>query len=415
MNRAAPSSRIASPTPPSPRSSLPAGRASGDRPRTPHTFALASSLLSVLLATQVGCSSLSYPSTRAPADASDPPAAGAPAAPVLLGLGFGVPEEDQGMPAEAEAAPLGWAELTRNARLAGQEGDFDRAREDLRAAADQLSDLDAATAQRRTVAGMRARLALDFVALGQEDKANALADELFAEVTEAPELGGPAIVELAYFFANRREIASEEAGEPESQLPLFRIALLASEKTNASQSRLNLAFEISEAATRDGDHDLARRAIDLAVQDAQKIAPSDRDQMASLKIFKTRIALRQGDFLTAVASATAANRIFEEIDAPSANRAVAEATLARALAGTGELDRARAIADGAKARVEDGKRVPGYPKRIVYAEIGRGERAAGNLASAREYFDLALAIPPVDFEADALLRETLRRERAELD
>ena len=70
------------------------------------------------------------------------------------------------------------------------------------------------------------------------------------------------------------------------------------------------SHSISQISTAEGDHDLARRAIDRAVLDAQTVDPANKDQLASLKIFKARIALAQGDLLTAEASAASANRIF---------------------------------------------------------------------------------------------------------
>ena len=117
-----------------------------------------------------------------------------------------------------------------------------------------------------------------------------LADQLIAEVEQDPRIGGPAFVDLASFVATRRAAEAEQAGVPESQLGLLVLALAASESETASEERMTLAFEVSEEAMREGDPNLARRAIDRAVLDAQTVAPLDLDQLASLKIFKARIA-----------------------------------------------------------------------------------------------------------------------------
>ena len=337
-----------------------------------------------LLITCSACSALNYPTGSDASEGSTTQSQQAPSAPVLVGLGFGVPENDLAETPEESAQK--WSELTRRARLDRQAGRFEETREALEQAAAQLSHRPPANAQRRAVFGMRARLAIDFVALEEDENADALADQLFDEATREPELGGPALVDLAFLFAQRRGAEARQAGLPDSQLPLFRLALQASESEPASRNRLSLAYDISEAATRAGDHELARRAIDRAVLDAQTVEPADRDQLASLKIFKARIAMAQGDLVTAEASAVAANRIFEEIGAPSANRAVAEATLARALGEAGEIERARAIAIGAQARLDADPPLPIHASRIVLAELARLERAAGDLDAARAQF-----------------------------
>ena len=369
-----------------------------------------------LAITTAGCSSLSYPESDTNVVTSPTASAttdGAPSAPVLVGIGFGDPEIEPDEPTPDEARE--WSELTRLARLDRQRGELDSARERLAVAAAQLASETPSSAPRRTVFGARARLARDFLAIEQPEKAEALADELFDEVEGEPALGGPATVELAYIFAERRKQAAEKAGQPDPQLRLLRIALLSSESETASQNRLNLAFEISGAASGAGDYVLARRAIDLAVLDANTIAPADLDQMASLKIYKARIALDQGDYVTAEASATAANRIFEDIGAPAANRAIAEATLARAISWRGDIERARAIGLGAKARTEGEDGVRGHPARIVHAELARAEMAAGDIAAARAHFRVALAIEELDYEPDRVLLASIREELAALD
>lgn len=366
-----------------------------------------------LLVASTACSVLNYPTESSGSKAAAEHSEQAPSAPILLGLGFGVPEDD--LAATSEESALDWSDLTRQARANRQRGRFEAAREKLEQAATQLSARPASNAQRRAVFGMRARLAIDFVALKQDENADLLADQLFEEVEQEPELGGPAVAELAYLMATRRGAAAKETGLPVSQLPLLRIALLASEPASASMARLSLAYEVSEVATREGDHDLARRAIDRAVLDAQVVAPSDQDQLASLKIFKARIALAQGDLVTAEASATSANRIFDEMGAPSANRAVAEATLARVLAEKGDIERARVIGVGAAARLEGDPPITGHLARIVLAELGRLERAAGDSAAARVQFQAALDLPGIDFIADRELVSKLTIELAALE
>jgi len=151
------------------------------------------------------------------------------------------------------------------------------------------------------------------------------------------------------------------------------------------------------------------------VLDAQTVAPSGLDQLASLKIFKARIALAQGDLVTAEASATSANRIFDEMGAPSVNRAVSEATLARVLAERGDIERARVIGFGAEARLDGDPPITGHPARVVLAELARLERAAGNVEAARAHFEAALEIPGIDFVTDQELVAALTAELAGLE
>jgi len=351
-----------------------------------------------------------------PAEPGEP---GAPEAPVLLGLGFGIPEEDRPgldeLAGESEGEGASWYDLTRQAREDRQLGNFEDAQEHLAQAALQLEAEPPSSSRRRAVHGMRARLAADLLSIGRDDDAEALAELLFEEAEDFPEMTGPATVELAAGYAQRRKAAAEEEGLTESQLPLLRIALLASEGERPTQNRLNMAYEVSTQAMNDGDYALARRAIDRAVLDARVVAPADLLQLGSLKIYKTRIALAQGDLITAEASAVAANRVFEEADAAPANRAIAEATLARALARAGDLERARAIAVGAQARLGGDPPLAPHAARTVLAESGRLERIAGDIDAARTFFQDALDIPGVDFDADILLVEQLTEELAAID
>ncbi|MEM9177494.1 MAG: hypothetical protein AAGC67_19940, partial [Myxococcota bacterium] len=173
-----------------------------------------------LVSTWIGCAALNYP------DEAETPAEGGPAAPVLLEIGSETDTVDlAALEARPEESEQSWYALTRAARLARQTGDFDVAEERLAQAALQLAGRPAANAQRRAVHGMRARLALDFVALRQEEKAEALAETLFEEAEAEPEIGGPATVELVQYYAGARAAQAREAGLTESQLPLMRIAL----------------------------------------------------------------------------------------------------------------------------------------------------------------------------------------------
>ena len=186
-----------------------------------------------------GCSmSLNYPIEPAEAPAqptavapSDAAASdGAPEAPVLLGLGFGIPEEDRPDLEELandDASGRSWYELTRQAREDRQLGNFEAAVEHLEQAALQLSDRAPSNTRRRAVHGMRARLAADLLALDRTEDAEALANTLFEEAESYPETTGAATVELALAYSELRGAAAAEAGLEESQLPLLRIALLA--------------------------------------------------------------------------------------------------------------------------------------------------------------------------------------------
>jgi hypothetical protein len=338
-----------------------------------------------------------------------------PSAPILLdvGVGIAVPEFDQ-QEVDSEAAQP-WNELTRAAREAQRRGDFEAMQTQLEQAAAQLSAYPPADSQRRAVFGMRARLALELIGRGKTDAGDVLAEQVFEEVENEPELGGPAVVDLAYQLAIYRRAKAEEAGLPESQLPLLRIALASSESAAASRSRLQMAFSISEIASQEGDQELARRAIDRALLDAQIIAPLELAQLGAYNIFKARIALAQGDLATAEASATSANRLFAEARVSEAELAVAEATLARVIAERGDEARARVIATGAQARLDGEPPVPGFARRVVLSELGRLERTTGHPELAMDLFREALEIPGNDFGQDVALVKALTRELQELE
>ncbi len=308
-----------------------------------------------------------------------------------------------------------WSELTRLARENRRSGDYEGARERLAQAALQLADRPATDTARRTVFGLRARLARQLLSLDRVTEAELIADRLFEEAELTPELGGTSLSDLAYAIANRRTAAEASEAQPLSQLPLYRLALLAAETGPASNTRLGLAFEVSKIASRENDDALARRAIELARHDAQVVAPFDRDQLASLEIFKARIALAQGDFAVAEASAASARETFEAIDADRANLAVAEATLARSLAEQGLFERARPLAEAARERLATKPPLADFVRRAVLAELGRLERAEGNLVDARRILAEAVALPEIDFDQDRDLLVELRGELRDLE
>ena len=106
-----------------------------------------------------------------------------------------LPEDDQPEfdPTEQETdfemeESLAWNDLTRLAREHRLRGELVEARERLSQAAIQVADLDPTDVQRRTVFGLRARLAGEFAARGDVETADEMADQLFEEAEESPEL-----------------------------------------------------------------------------------------------------------------------------------------------------------------------------------------------------------------------------------
>ena len=340
----------------------------------------------------------------------------APAAPVLVEIGLGVPEET--LPeVDVELTERGkpWYELALEARVARQAGDYEAAREALSKASAQLASRPADNVQRRTVHSATARLAMLLATSEQSEKANEIAEDVLAEAEADPLVGGPATVELAYYLAQKRTLAAKESGLPESQLSLLRIALLVSEHEAASNERLTLAYETSQVASREGDYDLARRAIDRAVLDAKTLDPLGLSQLATLKIAKMRIALAQGDLATAEATGAAANRLLDEFDAPAEDRAICEATIARVIAERGDTERARAIALSARSRLGGDPPAGNHGTRIVLGELARLERAAGDFDAAGRLYAEALDLPDVDLDLDTDLVEELTQELAALN
>ena len=319
-------------------------------------------------------------------------------------------------PEETESeAGSDWRELAQRAREKAQTGQLDEANELLAQAALQLKDRRPTNTQRRTVFGLRARLAHDLAALGQPEKADILADQLFEEARAEPALGDTALVTLARSTAERRSAAAREAGRRESQLPLLTLAFDASQAGTASRERLNLAFEVSGKALREGDLDLARRAIDQAILDAQILAPADRMQAAALKIYKARVALAEQDFDAAEASAAAAIRIFESQSADDSNLGVAEATLGQILAEKGELDRALELGRGAYARLSTAETIVPHARRQIPACLARIEWLAGEREAAGAHYREALSVPPDGSERDGDLIADIKAALSKLE
>jgi hypothetical protein len=308
-----------------------------------------------------------------------------------------------------------WRELTQLARQNAQAGKFDKADELLAQAALQLKDRRPTNTQRRTVFGLRARLAHDMAAAGETEKADALANQLFDDVRAEPALADTALVTLARSTAERRKAAAEQAGREESQLPLLALAFTASQSGTASRERLGLAFEVALTALREGDLDLARRAIDQAVLDAQIVAPSDRGQAAALKIYKTRIAVAQRDLETAEATAHAALRTFEQVGADPSSLGVAEATLGQVLAEKGEHERALELGRAAYARLAGSETIVPHARRQIAACLARIEWLSGDRDAAGAHYREALSIPADGSDRDADLIRDIKLSLADLE
>ncbi len=359
------------------------------------------------LAGGLSCAPLNYPDPEPVLSGHGqglPPDAEAP---------FGVPE-DPGPPPVVEKA-LSWSDLTRLAREHRQRGELMEARDRLAQAAAQLADLPPTNAQRRTVFGLQARLAESLLESGDQETADRFASELLAQAEAEPEIGGAALVSLALSLAEWRAQRAAEAGEPDSPLPLLRIAFDTARTGPASRDRIGLAFRVAEEAYRADDLTLARRAIDLALADTHRLNPTDRKKIASFEVYRSRIALAQGDLAAAEASATAANQIFDELDADASSRGIAEASLAEVLARKGDLDRASIVIRGARARLDVDHPIHDHARRLVLAAVARVERSAGDVDAARRAYEEALAVPPVDFAPDADLVRRLEREIRELE
>lgn len=301
---------------------------------------------------------------------------------------------------------LSWSDLTRLAREHRQRGELEEAGERLDQAALQVELLPPTHARRRTVFGMRARLAIALAEAGEIEAADELADTLFAEADTAPDLGGAALISLALSVADRRP--------QESQLRLLRIALTTAQAGTTSRSRMKLALRVAETAYAK-DLELARRAIDQAVLDAEHTGPSRRARIASLELFKSRIALAQSDLETAESSAIRANRLFDQISASPSERGIAEATLAEILAEKGDIDKALAIARSAYARIDGATPLEAHAERVILVAQARVRRSVGDSASARQHYERALEIAGLDTAADKDLVRRITQELQDLD
>lgn len=317
--------------------------------------------------------------------------------------------------AAAPEAERDWRELSRLAREHVQNGEFDEAETLLEQAALQLKDRRPTSTRRRTVFGLRARLAHDLAAFGEIERADLLADQLFEEVRAEPALGDTALVTLARATAERRRAAAREAGRVESQLPLLALAFDASLASPASRERLSLAFEVSGKALRDGELALARRAIDQAIEDARITAPADRMQAAALEIYKARIALAARELDTAESAAAMAIRIFEREEADPSSRGVAEATLGQVLAEQGEFERALELGRAAHARLSGAETLVPHARRQIPASLARIEWLAGEREAAGAHYREALAVPADGSERDDNLIADIKAALVELE
>jgi hypothetical protein len=308
--------------------------------------------------------------------------------------------------AEAEPA-LSWSDLTRLAREHRQRGELKEAAERLDQAALQVALLPPTHARRRTVFGLRSRLAIDLANSGDIESADQLTDTLLAEASAAPELGDAALISLALSAADRRSDIE--------QLPLLEIAFTTAQAGATSRERMDLGLRVAEQAYAQNDFPLARRGIDQAIVDAEHMGPSRRAKIASLEVFKSRIALAQNDLETAEQSATQANRLLDEISADPSDRGIAEATLSEALAKKGDVDKALVIARGAYARIGGVDPIEPHAQRVILVALARVNRSLGDTGSAKQHYEEALEIPGVDTPADTALVKRVSAELRELD
>ena len=391
---------------------------------------MAVSTFLVLIGTAAGCTSLNYdepaateaaawPSTTQAAAPTEGTAQATPTTPETTRHATPtrarISDQHNAEVAGGTEKARSWRELASMARESVQNGEFEKADELLAQAAFQLKDLRPTNTQRRTVFGLRARLANDLAASGKVEEADALANQLFDEARREPALGDTSLVALARATAERRAKAAREAGREESQLPLLALAFRASQSGTANRERLGLAFEVSSEALRAGDLELARDGIDQAILDAQIIAPSDAMQAAALKVYKARIALAQNDLVTAEAAAQTAVQIFEEQKADGSNRGVAEATLAQILAEKGEHARALELGRAAYARLSGTDTIVPHARRQIASRFARIEWLAGDLDAAGAHYREALAIPSDGTDLDHDLIKDIKAALAQLE
>jgi len=332
------------------------------------------------------------------------------------------PREEAASSAEAVSQGseegLAWHDLTQRARAQIRRRELVEAEETLAQAAMQLESLPAWSARRRTVFGLQARLATELAQAEEIERADALANQLLGIAAAEPEIGGAALIGLANDVIRRRTDAPEPMPTPE-KLRILAIVLTTAEAGGVDRSRLEQAVEIAQQALGADAPDLARRAIDRASLDARKLHPGDERLHASIELLRARIALEQDDLATAESSARKAYEDFAETSAPTGERAISEITLAQALARSGDLEQARAVADEAAARLDPETQttapVSDYARRTILAGLSEIEEGAGNATEAERLLREALAIPEVDFEGDRHLLARLRRDLEALE
>ena len=312
-------------------------------------------------------------------------------------------------------APLSWSELTRLAREDRRRDQLTKANERLSKAAILVEGRAPTHVSRRTVFGLRARLAIDLAESGDLEAADSLADLLLSEAESTPEIGGPALVSLARSVAERRQAAAAENGEEASQLSLLRTALTTAQAGRVSRDRMELASKVAKIAFREDEIGFARTAIDQCLADADLIIPANKDRLAALRLEHARIALAGDDLEAAQSSATAANQMLDEIDADASRRGVAEVVLAEILAAKGEFEMALVIASGAQARIGGDEPISDPASRLILSTLARIEKSAGDVDSARVHFEQALALPGVPETADEDLVRDITREIGELE
>lgn len=369
-----------------------------------------------------GCVNLNYPdppptnsATTPPASSSSGPSASSASSPSTSpSTSPNAPERSEygireALPVEPADETLAWNDLTRLARGHRLKGELPEANTRLAQAALQLQDLSPGNASRQAVFSQRARLARELIFTGEAEAGELLADELFAEADAGPAIGGASLIDLARDTIERRAAETERNFTEEEELRLLSLSFRSAQAGTATRSRVNLSFEVASLALHLDQIELARDAIDQAVLDARTTNPLDLDQAASLKVYKSRIALVQGDLETAEAAATGAQRIFENIESNASSKAVAEAALADVLTARGETDRALEIARAGQARSTEEKLFQ-HADRTILGSLARAEAAAGLIEDARRHYREALAIPIEDSALDERLEASLRRE-----
>jgi tetratricopeptide (TPR) repeat protein len=329
-------------------------------------------------------------------------------------------------PQEPEEEELDWSDLTQLARDHQRRREYERAHQRLDQAAVLVSGRSPTDASRRAVFGIRARFAEQLGNVGEIERADALSDQLLAEAEAEPEIAGASFVSLALSLAERRtqsDLEAAEAGrdsadgehiETPSQLPLLEVALGAAQAGSASRQRFTLAARIAEDAYNQDRFEVARVAVDQALADISILSPNNQTQITLLLLQRSRIATASGDLEVAIADATRANQLLEELDASAASRGYGEATLAEALAKRGDTERAVAIARGARARLDGEEKIDEPTQRVILCALARVEFAMGDLDRSRRTYDEALAIPADGSDRDRHLIREMRAERSAL-